>query len=95
MLVRIVKLHFKEEHIAAFKEILESTSDQIRNFEGCLHLEGYQQGNCPNVFFTYSHWVNEAALNSYRSSDFFKSVWGKTKVLFQEKPQAWSLNKVV
>lgn len=95
MLIRIVKLHFKPEHIETFKEILDSTSGRIRDFEGCLHMEGYQQIDCPEVFFTYSHWVNEEALNAYRASDFFSSVWSKTKVLFQEKPMAWSLHKLI
>ncbi len=95
MLIRIVKLYFKQEHIEAFKKILESTADRIREFEGCTHMEGYQQNDNPQVFFTYSHWDNEQALNNYRNSEFFKSVWSKTKILFQEKPEAWSLHNVI
>ena len=95
MLIRIVKLHFKPEHIGTFKEILTTIANRIRDFEGCTHMEGYQLNDNPQVFFTYSHWDNEEALNNYRESDFFKSVWSKTKVLFEEKPRAWSVHKVV
>lgn len=95
MLIRIVKLHFKQEHIETFKEILANTADKIRQFEGCAYMVGYQQNDNPQVFFTYSHWDNEEALNSYRDSDFFKSVWSKTKTLFHEKPKAWSLHQVI
>ena len=94
MLVRIVKLTFKPENISSFEQIFEQTKLTIRNFEGCNFLELYQEIDNPKVFFTYSHWSNEQALDSYRQSEFFKSVWSTTKLLFAEKPQAWSVNKM-
>ncbi len=94
MLVRIVKLHFKEENIAAFKELFKNTAEKIQGFEGCRHLEGYQDKGNPRIFFTYSHWDNEEALEAYRHSPFFKSVWSRTKVLFDGKPMVWSLDKL-
>jgi hypothetical protein len=35
------------------------------------------------------------ALNQYRDSELFKSVWSFTKTLFSEKPQAWSTKKLL
>jgi len=93
MLVRIVKLTFKTENISSFEKLFEETKSYIRKFEGCTLLELYQDQNNPNIFFTYSYWENETFLDSYRESDFFKSVWSRTKVLFNDKPQAWSLIK--
>lgn len=93
MIVRIVKLTFKEEHIRTFEGIFEETKSNIRNFNGCQFLELYQDKNNPTIFFTYSYWENETYLDAYRNSDFFKNVWQKTKVLFQDKPEAWSVNK--
>ena len=93
MLIRIVKLTFKQENISSFEAIFEETKDKIINFKGCSRLELYQDMQNPNIFFTYSHWESEAALDRYRSSDFFKTVWSKTKTLFQDKPQAWSVTK--
>ncbi|GMN05633.1 antibiotic biosynthesis monooxygenase [Croceitalea sp. MTPC5] len=93
MLVRIVKLTFKPENISSFEQIFEETKQRIRNYEGCLFLELYQQQGNPQVFFTYSHWKDANTLDNYRNSDFFKSVWSKTKVLFDAKPEAWSLTK--
>jgi len=95
MIVRIVKLTFKTENISSFEKVFEETKHQIRNFEGCTFLELYQEKEKPNVFFTYSYWDSEEALNNYRNSDFFKAVWAKTKVLFDAKPEAWSVNKIV
>ena len=91
MLIRIVKLTFKEENISSFEALFEETKVTIRNFEGCRFLELYQDKECPNVFFTYSKWEGEMYLEAYRNSEFFKSVWGRTKKLFQDKPEAWSV----
>lgn len=93
MLVRIVKLTFKTENISSFENVFKETKQHIRNFKGCSFLELYQEKEKPNVFFTYSYWDNEEALEKYRNSDFFKAVWSKTKVLFDDKPEAWSLTK--
>ncbi|MEM7485808.1 MAG: antibiotic biosynthesis monooxygenase family protein [Bacteroidota bacterium] len=94
MLIRIVKLTFKSENIASFKQIFETTKPGILDFEGCTLVELYQDLKNPCVFFTYSFWEMESNLESYRQSDFFKGVWGNTKMLFSEKPEAWSVEKV-
>ncbi|MEK6153537.1 antibiotic biosynthesis monooxygenase [Flavobacteriaceae bacterium 3-367] len=93
MLVRIVKLTFKKENIVSFEQIFKETKNTIRNFSGCSFLELYQDMNDPNVFFTYSYWDSEKDLEAYRNSDFFKQVWSRTKPLFAEKPEAWSVIK--
>nr|WP_299340345.1 antibiotic biosynthesis monooxygenase [Allomuricauda sp.] len=94
MLVRIVKLTLKPENIPSFEQIFNDSKKKIVAFEGCTFLELYQDLNHPNIFFTYSFWENEAALDNYRSSSFFINVWGQTKKLFQEKPEAWSVAKL-
>lgn len=95
MLVRIVKLTFKKENVASFELIFEETKQDIRNFEGCEFLELYQDQTNSEIFFTYSYWKNEASLENYRNSEFFKTVWKRTKILFDAKPEAWSVNKVI
>ena len=93
MLIRIVKLTFREENISSFEAIFEETKEMIRNFEGCQYLELYQDTKRANIFFTYSKWKDDSYLQAYRNSDFFKSVWIRTKSLFSERPEAWSVNK--
>jgi len=95
MLVRIVKMTFKEEEIENFKKMFDEKKDRIRNFEGCNFLELYQEKNQPHIFFTYSYWNNEQALENYRHSALFKSVWATTKAKFSERAEAWSVNKLV
>lgn len=95
MLVRIVKMSFNAEKIAEFLSNFEANKMKIRHFEGCNNLELYRDQNENNIFFTYSYWDSEDDLNNYRHSDLFKSVWTKTKPLFNAKPEAWSVDKIV
>jgi heme-degrading monooxygenase HmoA len=46
------------------------------------------------VFFTFSIWENEEALENYRQSELFRSTWSKTKVLFSDKPNAWTVDLI-
>ena len=95
MFVRIVKMGFNPEKIEAFLENFEANKSRIRNFEGCQFLELYRDKNNTNQFFTYSYWEDEAALENYRNSDLFKGLWAETKVYFNQKPEAWSVDKLV
>lgn len=96
MIVRIVQMTFREDKIADFTALFDERKERIRNFEGCQHLELWQDAHHSNIFFTYSMWDSEAHLDKYRFSEFFKDTWSHTKALFAGKPQAWSvLQKVI
>ena len=95
MLVRIVKMSFHEENIPAFLENFEIMKEKIRNSEGNRFLELYQDQNNKSIFFTYSYWETEQDLNKYRNSELFDEVWTFTKKLFNGKPEAWSVDKLV
>lgn len=90
MIIRIVKMHFKEEHIPAFHQLFNERKEKITSFEGCLRVDMLQDIQDPCIHFTYSHWINEQALASYRASSFFEETWTKTKALFEHKAEAWS-----
>jgi heme-degrading monooxygenase HmoA len=93
MIVRIVKLTFAPEHTASFIELFKGAKEKILSFEGCSHVELLQGAGEENIMFTYSYWESEDALDAYRHSDFFATTWKKTKQLFSDKAEAWSLNK--
>lgn len=95
MIVRVVKMHFRPDEVDNFRALFESRKELIRGFEGCEYLELWQDINTPEIFFTYSHWTGEDRLEAYRHSDLFKDVWSKTKALFADKPQAWSVEPQV
>ncbi len=87
-------MSFEPSKIEEFLAHFETKKMQIRNFEGCQFLELYRDISQNNVFFTYSFWNTEDDLEQYRQSDLFKTVWSKTKPLFNAKPEAWSVDKV-
>lgn len=94
MFTRIVKLSFDPLKIETFLENFNNNKDKIRNFEGCRLLELYQDKNNESIFFTYSFWESETHLENYRNSELFKNVWTQTKILFNSKPEAWSVDTV-
>ncbi len=94
MFVRIVKMSFDSDKVVLFLENFNKNKEKIRNFDGCRLLELYRDKNNPSVFFTYSYWLSETHLEAYRNSELFKGVWAKTKVLFNDKPVAWSVDKI-
>ena len=95
MFVRIVKLSFHEENIPAFLENFELMKQRIRNAPGNRFLELYRDKHNPSLFFTYSYWETENDLENYRNSELFYDVWQFTKKLFNDKPEAWSVDKLV
>ena len=93
MIVRIVQMTFEEDSVCDFLALFEERKQLIRHFEGCEHLELWQDAHAPNIFFTYSKWTSEQHLNHYRFSELFKDTWAKTKALFAAKPNAWSVTQ--
>lgn len=88
-------MSFDPKFITDFLTMFEEKKEQIRAFEGCQLLELYQDKNNPEIFFTYSYWNDEANLENYRNSELFKTTWKQTKTYFNDKPEAWSVDKRV
>ena len=84
---------FQPERVNDFLEAFESRKERIANFEGCSGVDLLRDINQTNIFFTYSKWENEAALEKYRQSELFQSTWDEVKKMFSGKPEAWSVEK--
>lgn len=95
MFVRIVKMSFHQHNIDAFLAMFHEKKTLIKNSNGCNLLELYQDKSNPEIFFTYSYWESESDLENYRNSELFKDTWAQTKTYFNDKPQAWSVDKKV
>jgi len=94
MLLRIVKMHFRTDYRDAFLQVFEQSCAQIRAFPGCHHVELLNSQDDPNLFFTYSHWESEQALEAYRNSPLFQATWAQTKIGFDARPEAWTLSRL-
>ena len=91
MIVRIVKMEFQQEKVNTFLDLFNSVYPEISSFDGCLKVTLLHSVDAKNVYFTYSTWESEHDLENYRASELFKQTWAKTKILFSNKPEAWSL----
>jgi len=87
-------MSFHQENISKFLKNFDLMKEKIRNSEGNRYLELYQDKNNPCIFFTYSFWETEQDLENYRQSALFDEVWTFTKKLFNDKPEAWSVDKI-
>lgn len=94
MIVRLVRMTLQPQLLPRFLTMFRERKSQIRGFDGCLHLELWQDANNAAVVYTYSHWETEQHLNAYRFSGFFKETWALTKPFFSEKAIASTLTVV-
>lgn len=94
MLHRFVKMTFRKEEIENFKAIFVSKQALIAGFEGCKKVNLLQDQQDERIFFTHSIWRSAQDLEKYRNSSLFRTTWAATKVLFADKPDAWSLEIV-
>lgn len=86
---------FRPDAVPDFLKMFEETSPSIRAFPGCEHLELWEDARFPNVLSTYSFWKDEAALESYRQSQLFRSTWARTRNWFAAPPEAQSVRRKV
>ncbi len=90
MLVRLVRMTFREDQLSTFHALFDGSKHAIRAFPGNHHLELLRDPTHPNVRMTYSLWESADALEAYRQSELFRATWAATKVLFADKPMAFS-----
>lgn len=90
MLIRVVKLTFKSEHISDFLAYFDGIKEQVNTFPGCTGMQLLQDLSDPRIVMTYSHWESEEALEAYRVSETFSTIWPSIKVWFDARPEAWS-----
>lgn len=91
MITRIVKMTFIPEKVNDFIKVFEESKEYIRSYPGCIQMQLLKDINHHNIYYTYSHWESEEALNHYRNSSRFREIWANTKVNFQSKAEATSL----
>ncbi|MCC7532737.1 MAG: antibiotic biosynthesis monooxygenase [Bacteroidia bacterium] len=90
MINRIVRLSFQTHLVDDFLRVFENSKIQIAEFPGCKGLSLLKDANHTNVFYTYSLWETALDLENYRNSELFKATWAATKILFNDKPMAFS-----
>ena len=91
---RIVKLSFQPDKCADFETKFQEIKQLIENQNGCEEVKLFRSKKDGNVYFTWSFWESEEALNAYRETPFFDSVWSEVKQWFNARPEAWSTEEI-
>ncbi|NBP28407.1 MAG: antibiotic biosynthesis monooxygenase [Flavobacteriia bacterium] len=94
MMYRIVRLQFQPEHCSSFLAAFDERRVRVVGFPGCHLLKLLHDAENPCVFYTFSCWENAEALEKYRGSEVFQSLWSLIKPWFSEKAKAWSMNPI-
>ena len=90
VIIRLVRLTIRPDALDDFLAHFDVAAPEIRAFEGCRHLELWQDARFPNVVTTCSRWNDAEALERYRQSDLFRETWARVKPLFAARPVARS-----
>ncbi|MDA0685559.1 MAG: antibiotic biosynthesis monooxygenase [Bacteroidetes bacterium] len=83
-------MHFQSEKVERFIAAFDQSKEAIRMSPGCLSLRLLRDPADPCSIQTLSTWEKAEDLERYRHSQLFEDTWAKTKVLFDEKPRAYS-----
>lgn len=94
MIRRIVRLEFQPEKVGEFVAFFTKNKHVISSYPGCLSLDLYKDASLQNVYYTFSTWESEDALNAYRDSTTFDVLWSYAKQRFAGKPLAYSLAEI-
>lgn len=89
-MIRIVKLSLHAENGPAFESFFAETKPFITSMPGCKSVR-LLKGDDAGLYFTYSEWEHQEALDAYRNHPEFLVIWRKTKSWFQIPAEAWSV----
>ncbi len=87
-------MSFQPDKTSDFLSVFNKSKEKIASVEGIISLELIRDRDNKNIFFTISKWKNEDFLEKYRKSELFQNTWSKTKILFNQKPEAWSTETI-
>ena len=91
---RIVKMTFELDKRDDFQRFFTDIKEQITAQPGCESVKLLRDQEDSGVFFTYSVWKDQAAIDAYRQTELFGKVWPTVKAWFAAKPEAWSTDLV-
>lgn len=94
MLIRLVRMYIHSEEVAAFLSLYKEARPIIVGQRGCQSVLLAQQIDDPTAFTTWSMWDDAAALDAYRTSDFFRGFWPQVRALFRAPAEAVSFEPV-
>lgn len=89
-ILRIVRMHFREECVANFVDAFDDIQPQVAAVPGCLGVMLLRDAADVSAVSTLSLWANAEALDAYRKSALFGEIWPNTKAQFKAPAAAES-----
>ncbi len=93
MIIRLVKMAVRPDQTGEFERVYSEVKGIVRAMPGCRSLELLHDLHDSGLFFTWSLWDDESALERYRNSETYRSVWPRLKAHFVSEAQAWSVGQ--
>ena len=87
-------MSFRPDAVETFKIIFETNWQRIKGFEGMQPRWIVAGWKPAHHFLRIVYGKIEVHLNAYRDSELFKGVWGATKALFSNKPEARTVKQI-
>ncbi len=96
MVIRLVRMRFRSEEVERFLALYDRAYPVIVKQPGCHSVQLVREVNDPTAFATWSVWNDEASLDAYRRSAFFRnfSFWPEVKALFRLPAEAVSFKEM-
>ncbi len=94
MVIRLVRMRFRSEEVERFLALYDRAYPVIVKQPGCHSVQLVREVNDPTAFATWSVWNDEASLDAYRRSPFFRSFWQEVKALFRAPAEAVSFEEI-
>lgn len=93
MITRIIKLATKDTP-EDFMEYMNEVIPEFSAMEGCQQVEVLRGKINEHIFFIYTIWKNNTALNKFRHSEFNQVFWNKLMEMSESRPQVWSVENI-
>ncbi len=94
MITRLVEMELRPEAVAEFMALYGAARATIAGQPGCRSVVLVQAADASTRFATWSVWDDEAALEGYRTSAFFRSFWPRVRALFAQPARAQTFRPV-
>ena len=88
--MRIVGLPVHVDREAELQSGFDDAYPRLRELAGCAHLALVRDANDGLEYLTLSLWTSHEALDAYRKSSLFASIWPRIRSTLRAEPWARS-----
>lgn len=84
-------MKIKEHCLADFQQLMLTLNNEIRCVDGCKHLEVLNDKADNLTIFSMAIWESEKAIDKYKKTDLYKTVWKQLNEYIAGEPHIWTV----